>query len=63
MFRWIAEMLGFSGITKHVREIQKCNALVEHKFRNVEMKLEPLEKLVRAWIRHEEQEKNEQSLR
>jgi hypothetical protein len=55
-------MFGFSGINKHVKEIQDCNLLVEHKSRNVEMKLEPLKQLVKAWSKHEEQHKNEQSL-
>jgi primosomal replication protein N len=51
MLKWMQAMLGLSQIEAHVKNIEKCNAVLEHKSRNVEQKLEPLAELVVEWLR------------
>jgi hypothetical protein len=51
MLKWMQAMLGLSQIGTHVKKIQQCNAVLEHKSRNVEQKLDPFAELVLEWLR------------
>jgi hypothetical protein len=63
MLGWVRHMLRYFSISREVKNIEQCNKYIEHKSRNVEMKLDPLAELVKQWAREEEHREYEKRVR